>query len=94
MRGMYIYMADAALFSDCLSGRRLPVAMEADSISLERAYLEARQQPGDELLVSFEGRIVDRPPMEGDGLRPTVIVDRFIDVWPGESCDTHEKGLQ
>ena len=83
MRGMYTYMADAALLTDCLTGRRLPVAMEADNVALERAYLEAQRRPGDELLISFEGRIALRPPMEGDGLRPMVIVEQFTGVWPG-----------
>jgi len=55
MRGMYSYMADAALFDECLSGRRFQVAMEADNIALERAYLEAQRQPGEALLVSIQG---------------------------------------
>lgn len=86
MRGMYMYMADAALFTDCLTGRRLPVAMEADNLALERAYLEAQRRPGDELLIGFEGRIALRPPMEGDGVHPTVIVEKFTGLWPGETC--------
>ena len=62
MRGLFTYMADAALFEDCASGQRYPVAMEADYISAERVYLEARSEPGAPLLVSF--RVVsnrDRP---------------------------------
>ena len=58
MRGMYSYMADAALFEECISGRRFQVAQEADNLALERAYLEAQRQPGEALLVSlgFDGR--------------------------------------
>jgi copper homeostasis protein (lipoprotein) len=86
MRGMYRYMADAGLFTECLSGRRFAVAMEADNISLERAYLRARQQPGDELMVSLQGRIAERPAMEGDAIVLTVVPEHFIGVWPGETC--------
>ena len=39
-RGRFTYMADAALFEDCGSGLRFPVAMEADYLAAERAYLE------------------------------------------------------
>lgn len=86
MRGMYRYMADAALFEECLSGRRFQVAMEADNIALERAYLEARREPGEPLLVSLQGRIAERPAMEGDAMVLTVVPERFLGVWPGETC--------
>ncbi len=86
MRGMYSYMADAASFQECLSGRRFQVAMEADNIALERAYLETRQEPGEALMVSLLGRIAERPAMEGDAMVLTVVPERFIGVWPGETC--------
>ncbi len=83
---MYSYMADAALFQECLSGRRFQVAMEADNIALERAYLEAKRQPGEALMVSLLGLITERPAMEGDATVLTVVPERFIGVWPGETC--------
>jgi copper homeostasis protein (lipoprotein) len=86
MRGMYRYMADAALFEECLSGRRFQVAQEADNIALERAYLEARREPGEPLLVSLQGRIAERHAMEGDAMVLTVVPERFLGVWPGETC--------
>ena len=86
MRGMYRYLADAGLFTECLSGRRMPVAQEQDNAGLERAYGNARRQPGEELLVSLEGRIAMRPKIEGEGLQPTLVVERFTGVWPGETC--------
>jgi copper homeostasis protein (lipoprotein) len=86
MRGMYSYFADAAMFEECLSGRRIPVAMEADNVALERAYLENRGEPGENVLVSFQGRLAERPAMEGDRMELTVVPERFIGVWPGETC--------
>jgi copper homeostasis protein (lipoprotein) len=86
LRGLYVYMADAALFTECETGKRYPVAFEGDSGVLERAYLEARRQPGDELLISLEGRFAERPAMEGGGTVTSLVVDRFIGVWPGETC--------
>ena len=39
MRGMYFYMADAATFTDCATGKRIAVANNAQ---LERDYAAAR----------------------------------------------------
>ena len=86
MQGLFSYMANAALFEDCVSAHRYPVAMEAGYIELERAYLEQRTEPGAPLLVTFEGRIEPRPPMEGDGVIDTIVVERFEAAFPGEDC--------
>jgi len=86
MRGLFTYLADAALFEDCSSGRRYPVVMEADYISAERVYLEARSEPGAPLLVSFVGHLEPRPPMEGEGVVETIVIDRFETAHPGEDC--------
>lgn len=86
MRGMYRYMADAGRFEECRTRWRLPVAQEADNVALERAYLAARRQPGEALLVNLEGRIASRPKMEGEGVELALVPIRFIGVWPGETC--------
>lgn len=85
--GMYEYMADAGWFTDCASGKRAPVAMEGDNAALERAYLGVREEPGEAVLVTVEGRIDRRPPMEGEGTREHLIVERFGQIWPGEICE-------
>lgn len=87
MIGLYEYMADAGLFTDCATGRRVPVAMEAGSVALERAYLGARGEPGERMLVTVMGHLAERPPMEGEGMREFLIVTRFEQVWPSESCE-------
>jgi len=88
LTGMFIYMADAAVITLCADGGRLlPVAMEADYKALEAAYLRERPQPGQALLVSLEGRIAPRPSMEvNQPPRPNVVVERFINIWPRETC--------
>jgi copper homeostasis protein (lipoprotein) len=87
LTGMFSYMADAASITLCADGQRLPVAMDADYRALETAYLQARPRPGQPVLASLEGLIAPRPAMETR--RPpqtTVVVERFIGVWPRESC--------
>lgn len=89
LTGMFRYMADAASMRLCGSDATLPVAMEADYLSLERAYLAAQPaaSPGEPMLVKLEGRIRERPSAEpGRGPVPTVVVERFAGVFPGESC--------
>lgn len=85
--GMFVYMADAARLSECRTGRSLPVAMAGDYQALERAYLGARTAPGQPLLATFDGAIEERPRLEGSGTEPTAVVRRFINVWPGETCE-------
>jgi copper homeostasis protein (lipoprotein) len=86
MRGMYWVLADAAYFSECLSRQRWPVAQAGENASLEREYLSAQRYPGEKLLVNLEGRIEMRASVEGDAPQPTLVVDRYIGVWPGETC--------
>jgi len=87
LKGLFTYMADAAVFESCASGRRLPVAMEDDYLSAERAYLESTTEPGAPLLVTLVGHIARRPPMEGNDLVEMLVIDRFDSTHPGEDCE-------
>lgn len=87
LTGMFTYLADAAVIILCADGRQLPVATENDYISLERAYLQADISPGQPLLVSVDGLITQRPAMEeSQPPRPTLVVERFIEVQPHGTC--------
>lgn len=86
MTGAFTYFADAALFEDCRTGLRVPVAMEGDYLALERAYLDAGAEPAAPVLVTVQGDIASRPAMEGPD-RPILRVDRLLGLWPEEDCD-------
>lgn len=87
MGGEMVYMADAARFTDCMSDRSYPIAMEGDFQRMQRAYMERVSAPGGRLYVTFVGTLADRPGMEeGSGGAPTVVVSSFIDAWPNQSC--------
>ncbi|HVO84615.1 MAG TPA: YbaY family lipoprotein [Syntrophobacteria bacterium] len=88
LRGMFSYFADTGILWECLTTRKFPVAQEGDNAALEAAYLRARRQPGEPLLVSVEGRLVRRPKVEGPGEDQVLVVERFMNLWPGESCTT------
>src|SRR5688500_15121011 len=71
MQGLYRYMADAASFVDCQTGKRVPVAQEGDNAALQSAYGAARSAPGAPVLATVEGRVLPRPRMDGVGEEPT-----------------------
>jgi uncharacterized lipoprotein YbaY/uncharacterized lipoprotein NlpE involved in copper resistance len=87
MRGMFMYMADAGRFTECSSRQSWPVAKEGDNAALESAYLSARGRDGAEKLVKVVGRVAMRPRMEGGGRERTLVVERFVEIRPGEGCD-------
>ncbi|WP_158547441.1 META domain-containing protein [Rhodovulum sp. 12E13] len=87
MTGMFRYMADAATFSVCLTGRSYPVAMEGAYIEAERAYLAIEDRdPGEAVLAVLEGTLAMRPAMEGPD-RTHLVIDRFSRFAPGDTCD-------
>ena len=86
LRGRYSYMADAGWFTDCASGERLPVAQEGDNAALEAAYGRARRTPGEALLAVVDGHVAMRMPMEGRGPKPTLVVERFVEIVADGDC--------
>ena len=88
LHGMFRYLADAATFEECMTGRSYPVAMEGDYLALERAYTALdKAEPGAPVMASFDGELTRRPPMEGKGTVPTVVVRRFVGLWPSQTCE-------
>lgn len=86
MAGMFTYMADAAIFEDCRNRKVYPVSMEGAYLELERAYSNSGIMGGDPLLVQIEGRLLERPAMEGNLNEVKLIVDSFTAIHPEQSC--------
>lgn len=84
--GEFRYLADAATFTDCASGKRWPVATLGDYLAVERNYLQARA-PAAPLLVNFAGRLEVLPTMEGPPIEQ-IVVDRFDGSQPGATCSS------
>lgn len=84
MRGMYFYMADAATFTDCATGKRVSVANNAQ---LERDYLTARGATDKAVLLTVEGHFtMEENPDTGTPVK-TLRADKEIKFIPGQSCD-------
>ena len=86
-RGEFLYLADAAMYTDCASGVRWPVAMIGDYLTMERNYLQARSAPAAPLLVNFEGRLDVLPAMEGPPSEQ-IVVEQFGSSEPGATCSS------
>ena len=86
-KGYFSYFADAALFVECGSNKKYPVAMEDDYISLESAYLEIDKNPGEKILVEIIGEYEERTKMEGEGTIEFLIVKKFLKILPNEQCN-------
>jgi len=84
--GEMTYMADVAVFTECVTGRSYPIAQEGEYLALERAYLADADDPGEPLTVHVEGNLVMRPAMQGPDRR-SLVIDRFIQTLPGQSCE-------
>jgi uncharacterized lipoprotein YbaY/heat shock protein HslJ len=87
LRGMLTFVGDAARFTECLTGRDYPLVHDGDYEALEHAYLAAGAEPDGPIMASFDGGIVQQPSPDGEGTRAEVLVERFVGVWPGETCE-------
>ena len=84
MRGMYFYMADAAIFTDCATGKRMPVANTAQ---LERDYLAARAENGQSVLLTLEAHFtLESNPDTGEKVK-TLMADKDAKFIPGKACN-------
>ncbi|MEJ5073205.1 envelope stress response activation lipoprotein NlpE [Enterobacter ludwigii] len=83
MRGMYIYMADAAVFTDCATGKRVAVANNAQ---LERDYAAARGTESKPVLLTVEGHFtLEANPDTGEQVK-TLKADKDAKFMPGTAC--------
>lgn len=88
LAGRFRYLADAALFEECLTGHGYPVLMAGAYRELERAYLAAdKAAAGAPLPVRLEARVVNRRVMEGEGPPASLQVQRLLALQPEMRCD-------
>lgn len=85
MRGMYFYMADAAIFTDCMTGKKVSVTNNAQ---LERDYAAARGSDSKPVLLTVNGHFTLEPnPDSGESVK-TMVPDRDARFEPGKNCDS------
>ena len=85
MRGMYFYMADAAIFTDCATGKKVSVANNAQ---LERDYAAARGNDTKPVLLTVDGHfMLQANPDSGEKIK-TLVPDRDARFEAGKNCDS------
>lgn len=87
LTGAFVYFADAALFTECASGKQYPVAMEGAYVELEQLYGTSPAAGGAPAVARVRARIGDAPAAEGDGRMTAVIVEQVHHVGMDGECE-------
>ena len=88
LSGEFTYMADAAMFRDCATGLRFPVAQTGDYLRTEREYTARSQGVGDHVHVRLRGHIDLMPSAEeSQGLVPTLVIDSLLGFDDNQACN-------
>ena len=88
LSGEFTYMADAAMFRDCATGLRFPVAQTGDYLRTEREYTALSQGVGDPVHVRLRGHIDLMPSAEeSQGLVPTLVIDSLLGFDDNQACN-------
>ena len=88
LSGEFTYMADAAMFRDCATGLRFPVAQTGDYLRTEREYMARSQGVGDPVHVRLRGHIDLMPSAEeSQGLVPTLVIDSLLGFDDNQACN-------
>ncbi len=85
MRGMYFYMADAAIFTDCATGKKVSVANNAQ---LERDYAVARGNDSKPVLLTVEGHFTLESNPDSGELVKTLVADKDAKFAAGKDCES------
>lgn len=85
MRGMYFYMADAAVFTDCTTGKKVSVANNAQ---LERDYAIARGNDMKAVLLTVEGHFTLEPNPDSGEMVKTLVVVKNAKFVQGKDCSS------
>ena len=89
LAGLFRLLPQGPTMQLCITGQRLPVALEGDYKRLLQAYRSAvpASGPSQPLLVSLKGLISQRPVAQTDqGSRRALVVEAFGRVHPGKGC--------
>jgi hypothetical protein len=89
LAGLFRLLLQGPTIQLCITGQRLPVALEGDYRRLLQAYRSAVPASGQSqpLLVSLKGLISQSPAAQTDqGSRRALVVEAFGRAHPGQSC--------
>lgn len=85
MKGEYTYLADAAIFKDCGSGKIYPVDGNA---ALQNAYLDVRNENVLPVLLQFDAHFIKQPKPDSNTLQNVLVSDGKAKFFPGKNCQS------
>ena len=91
MRGNYRFMAGAGLLTECITGQRWPVKLEDDHTPLQRAYMEMRAHPAQQLLVTLNATLTQTADANNTNPQLALKLNKVHGIWPGETCGQQGK---
>ncbi|MBS0848564.1 envelope stress response activation lipoprotein NlpE [Citrobacter sp. JGM124] len=83
MKGEYSYLADAAIFKDCASGKVYPVDSDA---KLQEYYLSVRDKHTLPVLLQFDAHFTRQPAPDSDTFQNVLVSDGKAEFFPGKTC--------
>lgn len=86
--GMYRYVAESGLFTECQTGQTWPVAKREDNQRLEQLYQHYAQRPNQALYTEITGKLTTIPNSDTGKPVQTLVVEESFHIWPAESCGT------
>lgn len=84
--GTFSYMADANLFVSCDKKTSMPIEMEGEYLTLEKAYTSL-VEGGTEVYVRLKGYPQAAPAMEGDRKITVLVVTAILEINKDKNCD-------
>jgi copper homeostasis protein (lipoprotein) len=85
LKGSYTYMADAAVFKDCATGKTFPVD---NTIALEQGYAKAYKTPGEPVFLTLNGHFSVQPSMEEGLTEKALVPDGKLVFDRSKNCDS------
>ena len=85
LKGSYTYMADAAVFKDCATGKTFPVD---NTIALEQGSAKAYKTPGEPVFLTLNGHFSVQPSMEEGQTEKALVPDGKLVFDRSKNCDS------
>jgi copper homeostasis protein (lipoprotein) len=87
--GEYTYLADAARFKHCKTGKTYPILFSGDHISMERRYLSMQPKPGEWIAADVRGVLTTVASVDSSKPTKALYITEFIRFDRTEGCSKH-----
>lgn len=85
LKGSYTYLADAAVFKDCATGKTFQID---NNVALEQGYAKAYETPGEPVFLTLNAHFSLQPSMEQGQIENVLVPDGEIVFDPSKNCDS------